>query len=97
MKPLNLILLIIAISFIGIGLVNATEPEDTKNSLSTEKTGVQQDGKKENNQESVSEEALLSQDEVEVIRDSLEDDSVSKYNFIFHFLYKFKYDQVERP
>ncbi|GAB4241183.1 MAG: hypothetical protein Tsb0034_18040 [Ekhidna sp.] len=26
-------------------------------------------------------------------QDSLENDSVSKYNFIFYFLYKFKYDQ----
>ena len=25
--------------------------------------------------------------------DSTEDDSVSKYNFIFYFLYKYKYDQ----
>ncbi|MEP0984493.1 hypothetical protein [Ekhidna sp.] len=29
--------------------------------------------------------------------DSLEDDSVSKYNFIFYFLYKFKYDTEESP
>ena len=30
-----------------------------------------------------------------LVKDSIEDDSVSKYNFIFHFLYKFKYDQEE--
>ncbi|SNS91529.1 hypothetical protein SAMN05421640_1612 [Ekhidna lutea] len=29
--------------------------------------------------------------------DSVEDDSVSKYNFIFYFLYKFKYDNEEAP
>lgn len=29
--------------------------------------------------------------------DSVEDDSVSKYNFIFYFLYKFKYDAEEAP
>lgn len=29
--------------------------------------------------------------------DSLRDDSVSKYNFIFYFLYKFKYDTEETP
>lgn len=29
--------------------------------------------------------------------DSVEDDSVSKYNFIFYFLYKFKYDSEESP
>ena len=36
----------------------------------------------------------------EVVRedaDSVEDDSVSKYNFIFYFLYKFKYDSEESP
>ena len=27
--------------------------------------------------------------------DSLEDESVSKYNFIFYFLYKFKYEQED--
>lgn len=29
--------------------------------------------------------------------DSLEDDSVSKYNFIFYFLYKLKYEAEESP
>ncbi|MEP0271765.1 hypothetical protein [Ekhidna sp.] len=29
--------------------------------------------------------------------DSLKDDSVSKYNFIFYFLYKFKYDTKTSP
>ncbi len=33
----------------------------------------------------------------QVKADSLEDDSVSKYNFIFYFLYKFKYDTEESP
>jgi hypothetical protein len=29
----------------------------------------------------------------EGIKDTVEDDSVSKYNFIFYFLYKFKYEE----
>lgn len=97
MKQLKLIILIIAFSFIGIGLVNATQPADTKNEPTTTKTELQQEGKKEADKNSDSEETLLSKDEVEVIQDSLEDSSVSKYNFIFHFLYKFKYDQTEKP
>lgn len=33
-----------------------------------------------------------SEDEI-LKTDSVEDDSVSKYNFIFYFLYKFKYEE----
>ena len=29
--------------------------------------------------------------------DSVEDDSVSKYNFLFYFLFKIKYDSEESP
>lgn len=36
-------------------------------------------------------------EKTQVKADSLEDDSVSKYNFIFYFLYKFKYDTEESP
>ncbi|NQZ74815.1 MAG: hypothetical protein HRT61_01710 [Ekhidna sp.] len=35
--------------------------------------------------------------EADLDSDSLEDDSVSKYNFLFYFLYKFKYDSEESP
>lgn len=35
------------------------------------------------------------EDDLEIDQDSLEDDSLSKYNFIFYFLYKFKYDTSE--
>ncbi|MEO9482694.1 MAG: hypothetical protein ABJG47_04585 [Ekhidna sp.] len=31
------------------------------------------------------------------IADSVKEESVSKYNFIFYFLYKFKYDAEEAP
>lgn len=34
---------------------------------------------------------------IEERADSVEDESVSKYNFIFYFLYKFKYDAEEAP
>ena len=37
-----------------------------------------------------SKETLTTEDEVQ--KDTVEDDSVSKYNFIFYLLYKFKYD-----
>lgn len=33
------------------------------------------------------------EDERTIESDSVEDDSVSKYNFIFYFLYKFKYEE----
>lgn len=33
--------------------------------------------------------------EAEIKTDSVEDDSVSKYNFIFYFLYKFKFEHEE--
>lgn len=33
--------------------------------------------------------------ESDIDQDSFEDDSLSKYNFIFYFLYKFKYDTSE--
>ena len=35
--------------------------------------------------------------QIEEKPDSVEDESVSKYNFIFYFLYKFKYDAEEAP
>ncbi|WP_424962472.1 hypothetical protein [Ekhidna sp.] len=50
-------------------------------------------------QEEVREEPRESEEyeKPQVKADSIEDDSVSKYNFIFYFLYKFKYDTEESP
>lgn len=59
---------------------------------------VQQQGdKKQNNSEVDLTEELEGGTENQQIQsvDSTEDDSVSKYNFIFYFLYKMKYNESE--
>ena len=57
----------------------------------------QQNGQQPTLEDKLDEEPDLEIDtiEAEVDQDSVEDESVSKYNFIFYFLYKFKYDHEE--
>lgn len=57
----------------------------------------QQTGKQDKSQEKLDEEPSVKREERsnQIDQDSLEEDSVNKYNFIFHFLYKFKYDHEE--
>lgn len=87
----------LSIVFLGafqIGLANTTGTEN--NTVSSEKkeqlpteTGQQSDFQEKLDEDSFNDE------EMETDQDSIEDDSVNKYNFIFYFLYKFKYDHEE--
>lgn len=51
----------------------------------------------ESNVEPAASSDLESKESPQIKSDSLQDDSVSKYNFIFYFLYKFKYESEESP
>lgn len=76
---------------VGFSSTTGTENKvasDKKNQLQPQ-TGQQTDF-----QEKLDEEPTI-ETEVEVDQDSVEDDSVNKYNFIFYFLYKFKYNHEE--
>lgn len=66
-------------------------PDGDYNSISSERENNQQ-FETEDSQQSLSDATFT-----ELNPDSLEDDSVSKYNFLFYFLYKFKYDSEESP
>lgn len=95
MKQATKILLSLTLLFaFHLGIAN-TEGTDGKN---TEKDAKQQQQTgQQNKTEKLDEEPSSEgvEGENEVVVDSVEDDSVSKYNFIFYFLYKFKYDQEE--
>ena len=71
----------------------------TGNSLSsTESKPPQQEGDKKPNPQIVNlSEGLEGGSEPQDLQsvDSAEDDSVSKYNFIFYFMYKMKYDGAQ--
>lgn len=69
-----------------------------------EKVKQEQEGRKQETQLLDGEPKVREENEVsydgeedveEIAVDSLEDDSVSKYNFIFYFLYKFKFEHEQ--
>ena len=75
---------------VQIGLANTEGTEGKKDD------SQQQTGKQVGQQEKLDQEPSTDTDnEAQMDQDSVEDDSVSKYNFIFHFLYKFKYDHED--
>lgn len=59
------------------------EPSGSKGMTLRLSGEVEEDSKVENKNEKI------------IVADSVDEDSVSKYNFIFYFLYKFKFDQKE--
>ena len=95
--------IILTLTFLALVQIGMANPVDTngKKEDNTEgkKDQQQQEGQQQGNQKLDGESSTStkedSQGEVEVSRDTVEDDSISKYNFIFHFLYKFKYEQEE--
>ncbi len=90
---ISFVLFILAV--VNVGYAN-TETEGKKEAKETE-VELQQTGQQQNQEkikQDVSSEAeRLSIDALE--SDSIEEDSVNKYNFIFYFLYKFKYDHED--
>lgn len=76
---------------IGIASTTVTEENSEKSEI---KDQQQQTGQQPGLEEKLDEEPVYDETP-EVYQDSLEDDSVNKYNFIFYFLYKFKYDHEE--
>ncbi len=83
---------------VQIGFANTTETNGEKSENKVDKLAFQQQtGKQGDQQEKLDQDLTNIPAEIEeqMDQDSLEDDSVSKYNFIFHFLYKFKYDHEE--
>lgn len=80
---------------VQVALANTTGTEGKKNNPDKKQEQQQQTGEQSNQQEPEDSPSLEGENEVQITSDSLEDDSVSKYNFIFYFLYKFKYDQAE--
>lgn len=71
------------------GLANTEGTEGKK------EDSKQQPGKQDQQEKLDQEPSIQSENETQMDQDSVEDDSVSKYNFIFHFLYKFKYDHED--
>ena len=71
------------------------EKASDHNQQQQQQVGQRPDQQEKLDEEPVTEEEpILEENEGPAIdQDSLEDDSVNKYNFIFYFLYKFKYDQ----
>lgn len=82
---------------VGMANTNGTEGKktDTKENQEQQQTGQQKNNKAKLDEEPAVTTKEGTQGEKEVAQDTIEDDSVSKYNFIFHFLYKFKYEQEE--
>ncbi|WP_425389422.1 hypothetical protein [Ekhidna sp.] len=83
-----------------------TQEQDQEGRRKNDQTMMRPDGQLTNTSsiaEGQEESQLQENDEVKPVErtpekaDSLQDDSVSKYNFIFYFLYKFKYDTEESP
>ena len=71
-----------------VGLASTTRTEGNK--VNTDKKEQQQQtGQQHDFQDKLDEEPII-EEKMEIDQDSLEDDSVNKYNFIFYFLYKFK-------
>ena len=89
---ISFILLLLSASHVGFA--NTTET-DGKKETEEDNTELNQTGQQQEKlDEEGSAETVL--DDVEILdTDSIEDDSVNKYNFIFHFLYKFKYDHED--
>ena len=76
-----------------IGLASTTGTEGKTTDLDKQQqTGQQQGFEDKLDEEPTMDTGVM---EVELDQDTLEDESVSKYNFIFYFLYKFKYDHEE--
>lgn len=96
----KILLTLTFLALVQIGMANPTDTKEKKedNTEGSKEQEQQQNGQQRGSQKldgdsSVSKEEA--QGEIEVSQDSVEDDSISKYNFIFHFLYKFKYEQEE--
>ena len=88
----KIFLAIVLSSSIQIGFANTDGSGDKKEDKQEQQLG-QQTGEKKSAQDV---DATLVSDVMDgEDQDSVQDDSVSKYNFIFYFLYKFKYDQEE--
>ena len=80
------------------GIASVTTGTEGTSTLPTEAKDQQQTGQQLEGQQKLDEEPIINEEpEVQVEQDSVEDDSVNKYNFIFYFLYKFKYDHQEAP
>ncbi|MEM6641451.1 MAG: hypothetical protein AAF616_00615 [Bacteroidota bacterium] len=80
--------------FLFATLANANEGESEKKiTTDPKKEKAKASSVQKNTKGSPSTEGI---EENKVSADSLEDQSLSKYNFIFHFLYKFKYDYNEQ-
>ena len=91
----KLFLSITFLTLVQLGMANTNGTEGKK---SQEKAQEQQQEGKQKSTEKLDAEPQVKENAIEpkeVVKDSATDDSVSKYNFIFYFLYKFKYDQQE--
>ncbi len=85
-----ILLLTINISFASETENKPSKAQDQEQTLQTGQKGEIQEQQLEDNTKTYE---VETEEPIEPIEsDSVEDDSVSKYNFIFYFLYKFKYE-----
>ena len=98
-------LILTALLFLGVHIGHANPTTDGKKANEKLVKEQQQAGQRQSQQRldgeelqqtpNVIEEEREDYREDEIKTDSVEDDSVSKYNFIFYFLYKFKFEHEE--
>lgn len=89
---LKIVSALIFLLTINISFASGTENKPNKSQQQEGQT-LESPQKGERDQQELDEETdSYDAEEDQPESDSLEDDSVSKYNFIFYFLYKFKYE-----
>lgn len=91
-----ILLLAINVSFASETELKSKNPQEQEQAKqrggTNDHAGQLEDQKSVETEEFRTSEPEAEDEEKEAVRDTLEDDSVSKYNFIFYFLYKFKYE-----
>lgn len=97
MKLYSKISLVLAFTFLS-SLAFATSGDEKKAKKNSDTSAqIQQPGDQKPNSEEINPDGTV-EDMRELDSqsfDSTQDDSVSKYNFIFYFLYKFKYNEAQ--
>jgi len=100
LKSIPKILLSLSLlAIVQIGLAATTGSSEKASIASLDKDQPRQTGNQPKFSDQIEQEpeveVAAEVEETSVDQDSVEDNSVSKYNFIFHFLYRFKYSHEE--
>ncbi|MEM6735196.1 MAG: hypothetical protein AAGC64_05165 [Bacteroidota bacterium] len=95
LSKISLTLHLIIITSVGYANETTTDGKGNK----TETQNLQQTDNQKKELRNFDEENAIEENtsNVHINQDSIDDDSVNKYNFIFYFLYKFKYDHEDSP